>query len=452
MPELFGTDGVRGIPGRPPLTADLIRRLGFVAAQVLSPRERRNGDRRPVLLCRDTRDSGVWIGKALSDGFRRAGLAALDLGVLPTPAVSCLAPRWQAPFGVVISASHNPPEFNGVKFFSPKGYKLAPALERKIESGLDALGDLPPAVPLPRCEGAAPAAEFYRDFLVSTFPPELDLTGLRVVFDGAHGAAARIGPELLRGLGAEVFAVGCAPDGRNINRGCGALDTGRMRREVVRRRAHFGVSLDGDADRAVFSDERGRLLEGDDVIALSALHLREQGLLRGDAVVVTVMSNLGLVRFLEGLGIGVIQVPVGDRNVTEALEARGLVLGGENSGHVVFRRLNPTGDGLLTCLQTLAAWRRTGGPMSRLHSLFRRYPQILKNIHVAERVPLEELKGFTQALARAEARIKDRGRIFVRYSGTEPLLRILVESADPVLTRNLADGLSAVFREEVKKL
>ncbi|MDE2292113.1 MAG: phosphoglucosamine mutase, partial [Elusimicrobia bacterium] len=229
---------------------------------------------------------------------------------------------------------------------------------------------------------------------------------------------------------------------------CGALDTGLLRRTVVARRAHCGLAVDGDADRCMLADEKGRLLDGDALIALSALHLRTLGLLRGQKVVLTVMSNLGLVSFLRREGIGSVQVPVGDKNVTEALDRDGLELGGENSGHVVFRRLAPTGDGLLTGLQTLAAWRARGGPLSRVRALYRTYPQVLLNLRVAERVPLERLRGFQAELRRAERRLKDCGRVFVRYSGTEPLLRILVEAEDEAATRALSARLASVFKRE----
>ncbi|MFH1726388.1 MAG: phosphoglucosamine mutase [Elusimicrobiota bacterium] len=468
---LFGTDGVRGIPGEPPLTARAVRRLGLATAAVLLERigaRPKDGSRPLILMGRDTRSSGLSVGRWLARGFAEAGCRTVDLGVVPTPAVAYLTPGRRALCGTVISASHNPSEFNGIKFFTADGLKASPELEGAIESRLSARGGCLPRLG-PAAKGTRGGAERepstsgygasrrdagavrdYVDFLRSTFPPSLDLSGLRIVFDGSNGAAARIGPELLSGLGAEVVKVGCSPDGTNINTGCGALATARMQREVVRRRAHCGISVDGDADRALLADERGRLLDGDALIALSALHLRGKGLLRGDKVVLTVMSNLGLVRFLASRGIGTVQVPVGDRNVTRALEAEGLVLGGENSGHIVFRRLIPTGDGLLTSLQTLAAWIETGGPLSRVRSLYRSYPQILRNVRVERRAPLEKLAGFQRALREVRRRLERSGRVFVRYSGTEPVLRILVEGADGALTRTVSRGLVRTFRQEVE--
>ena len=445
MSGLFGTDGVRGIPGSGSLSASGVRRLARAAASIFL--DRIPARRRPfVLLGRDTRGSGPALARALADGFAAAGVGVADLGIVPTPAVSYLTPRRDAICGVVVSASHNPAEFNGIKFFDGTGRKLAPELEAAIERRL-------PRGPDPGARGTKPAkdprgAAEYLDFLRSTMPADADLGGLRIVFDGANGAAASIGPALLRVLGAEVFTVGCRPDGGNINLGCGAQEPGLMRREVLRRRAHCGVAVDGDADRCQLADERGRLLDGDALIALSALHLQGQGLLRGDQVVLTVMSNLGLIDFLRRRGIGAVQVPVGDRNVTEALDRDDLALGGENSGHVVFRRLAPTGDGLLTALQTLAAWRARGGALSASRSLYRVFPQVLLNVRVERRLPLEGLKSFQAELKRAHKLLRDSGRVFVRYSGTEPLLRILVEAEDGGLTKALSSRLAQVFKQE----
>ena len=271
-----------------------------------------------------------------------------------------------------------------------------------------------------------------------------------MVLDCAHGAAYRTAPRLLKTLGAEVFPLGCSPDGRNINTGCGALDTAAMRREVLRRGAHCGISLDGDADRALLADERGRLLDGDALIALAALDLQRKGLLKGGKVVVTVMSNYGMIRYLSARGIAAVQVPVGDRNVTDALEEGGLSLGGENSGHVVFRRLAPTGDGLLTALQTLAVLVESGGGLSRFRSLYPSFPQLLKNLRVAAKVPLADLPALQRSIRQAGRSLSGRGRVFVRYSGTEPVLRFLVEGPDRALVRRICAGLVASYRRDIR--
>ena len=446
MSGLFGTDGVRGIPGTEPLTPPTVRRLARLAGTLLlSRRERRSPF---VLLGRDTRSTGPALARALAEGFAASGVRTVDLGVVPTPTVSYLTPRRGALCGVVVSASHNPPEFNGIKFFSDCGRKLGPELEVELEKRLARCAD--PGRRAVRLEKDASGGREYLDFLRSTVPPHEDLSGLKVVFDGANGAASAVGPELLRELGCQVSLVGCRPDGKNINRACGAMETEALRREVVRRGADCGIAVDGDADRCVLSDEKGRLLDGDSLIALSAMHLRNEGILRGDGVVLTVMSNLGLVEYLRGHGISSVQVPVGDRNVTEALDRYDLVLGGENSGHVVFRRFAPTGDGLLTALQTLAAWRVRGGRLSSVRGLYRVFPQVLLNVRVSKRVPLEDLKEFQSELERAQRALKDSGRVFVRYSGTEPLLRILVEAEDRKLTRSVSGRLAEVFKREAE--
>ena len=351
----------------------------------------------------------------------------------------------------MVSASHNPAEFNGIKFFTSDGFKMEPEQEDEIERRIAAVAD-PRGSAAPVRPGHADAAEDYLDFLRSTFPADRDLAGLRLVVDCANGAACEFAPRLLRSLGAEVFALGCRPDGKNINRGCGALATEAMRREVVSRGASCGISLDGDADRALFADERGRLLDGDAIITMAALDLHSRGILRGNAVVLTVMSNFGMIEFLRGRGIRTLSVPVGDRNVTDAIEEDGLSLGGENSGHVVYRRYSPTGDGMLTALQTLAILVRSGKPMSAYRGLYRPYPQILSNVRIEHRVPLEELPRTRAAIRRSEARLKGHGRVFVRYSGTEPLVRVLVEGPEKPVCQSLSKNIIATFQEELRSV
>lgn len=446
MTGLFGTDGVRGIPGTEPLTTPTVRRLARLAGSLLLSRRERSSP--IVLLGRDTRSSGPALARALAEGFAAAGVGTVDLGVVPTPTVSYLTPRRGALCGVVVSASHNPPEFNGIKFFSECGRKVTPEFEGELERRLPRCAD--PGRRAVRVEADPGGEREYLDFLRSTVPPHEDLGGLKVVFDGANGAASRIGPELLRELGCRVTVLGCRPDGRNINRRCGAMETEGLRREVVRHGADCGIAVDGDADRCVLSDEKGRMLDGDSLIALSAMHLKDEGILRGHGVVLTVMSNLGLVQFLKRQGVFSVQVPVGDRNVTEALDRYDLVLGGENSGHVVFRRLAPTGDGLLTALQTVAAWRVRGGRLSSVRGLYKVFPQVLLNVRVSKRVPLEDLSEFQSELERAQRSLKDSGRVFVRYSGTEPLLRILVEAEDQKLVRSVSGRLAEVFKREAE--
>ena len=426
--KLFGTDGVRGIPGRDPLTAATVRALAYHGACVLLERSgvKVNGRVLRIAVGRDTRGSGPALERSLVSGFSAAGVEAVDLGVIPTPGVSFLTPRLGCFAGIVISASHNPAEYNGIKFFDGHGFKMTPALEHEVERRLLA-GRPIPETRRRLLESARDRASLYLDFLRSSLPAALDLDGVRLVVDCAHGAAAAFAPRLFASLGVEVIPLGVRPNGRNINAGCGALEPGTMAREVRRRKADAGVAFDGDADRALVCDEAGALLDGDAVIGAAAARLLRTGGLKGGKVALTVMSNFGLIRYLNERGVEVVTTPVGDRHVTEAIEREGLSLGGENSGHVVFRDFAPTGDGILTALQTLAAWRESGKPMSALRRLYTPTPQTLLNQHVRHKPALEGLPRTQAAIAHAAKALSGRGRVFVRYSGTEPSLRVLVE-------------------------
>lgn len=448
--NLFGTDGVRGIPGQPPLTADTVRSIAFLAArELLKQRSLSFNGRGPfVLMGRDTRASGPSLARALSAGFSDAGCRTVDIGVIPTPGVSVLVPRLRAAGGVVISASHNPAEFNGIKFFDARGRKLDPRCEARIENGLLRRQARRSKTAL-RVERADHHAELYRDFLRSSFPATLDLSGARLVVDCANGAACKLAPELFRMLGADVVEFACRPDGHNINKGCGAVHPDALCREVRRRRAHAGVCFDGDADRALLCDEKGAILDGDAIVAVAAERLARQGRLKAGKVVLTVMSNFGLVAALKAKGLEVVSVPVGDKFVTEAMDREGLSLGGESSGHVVFSEYEPTGDGILTALQILAAWRESGKPLSAVRRTFTPVPQFLRNLRVQRRAPLEKLPRFRAAAAACQRRFKGRGRVFVRYSGTEPLLRILVEGPGPV--KGMAEELAQVYLSETRQ-
>lgn len=448
--KLFGTDGVRGIPGKEPLTARTVEAIAYHAARALLERAgtRINGSRPRIALGRDTRGSGPEIARWLARGFAAAGVETLDLGVIPTPGVSYLTPRVGAFAGVVVSASHNPAEYNGIKFFDGLGFKMCPELEAEVEKAV-ARGDA-----LPRAKGSARLVDgrgheaLYKDFLRSAFPAARDLSGVRLVVDCAHGAAAAYAPALLAALGADVIPLGVRPDGRNINAGCGALVPERMGAEVRRSRADAGVAFDGDADRALVCDEKGALLDGDMVIGAAAARLLARGALHGRKVALTVMSNYGLIKYLESRGIGVVTTPVGDRHVTEAIEREGLSLGGENSGHVVFRDFAPTGDGMLTALQTLAAWRESGQPMSALRRLYAPTPQTLVALRVSARPALDTLPRTQAEIARVGKALAGRGRVFVRYSGTEPVLRVLVEGPSKAENARLAHSIGQIFAAE----
>jgi phosphoglucosamine mutase len=452
MERLFGTDGVRGIPGKAPLTTAGVTAIAYYAALALlkAAGVRVNGARPRIALGLDTRGSGPALARALAAGFSSAGVETLDLGVIPTPGVSYLVPRLGCFAGVVVSASHNPAEYNGIKFFDALGFKMSPALETQVERGV--------AAPMRRLGGSVHMADgrefaaLYYDFLRSAFPAMLDLDGVRLVVDCANGAAAAFAPVLFRSLGATVIAVGVKPNGRNINLGCGALAADNMGREVRKHHAHAGVAFDGDADRALVCDEKGALLDGDAVIGAAAARLLRRGGLRGGKVAVTVMSNYGLIKFLLGLGVGVVTVPVGDRHVTEAIEKEGLSLGGENSGHVVFRDFAPTGDGMLTALQTLAAWRESKKPMSALRRLYPPTPQTLIALRVQRKPPLDKLSRTQAAIGKAERGLAGRGRVFVRYSGTEPVLRVLVEGPSKSENARIAREIGAAFFAETGQI
>jgi phosphoglucosamine mutase len=437
MSRLFGTDGVRGVAGRWPLTPDFVERLGFFAGEAFAATDKRKA----VLVVRDTRASGASLQAALARGLRRAGLEVADGGVLPTASVAVLAPRYGFAGGAVISASHNPAAFNGIKFFDATGRKLKEEAEDAVEAGARSTRDLPAprggAAPL---EGARASKDFL-DFLKGTIPG-LDLAGFPMVVDAANGAASAVGPALFRSLGARVTVINAAPDGKNINRKCGALHPEALARAVRRERAALGIAFDGDADRAIFVDESGAVRDGESALLVCARHMKLRGRLKNDVVVSTVMSNLGFKRAVESLGLRYEETPVGDKYVADALVRSGGVLGGEPSGHVIFREFLGTGDGLLTALQVLRVLRETGRPFSALAALAVKLPQILLNVTVKERKPLEAMNGFSAALKKAEALLAGQGRVFVRYSGTEPLLRIMVEGPDRATVDSLARGLA----------
>ncbi|MBI4677367.1 MAG: phosphoglucosamine mutase [Elusimicrobia bacterium] len=470
--RLFGTDGVRGIPGQHPLTPEMVRSIARAAAGLLLKRRPSvNGGGPFIVMGRDTRASGPALCRSLARGFSAAGCRTWDLGVVPTPAVSYLACGLKALCGVTVSASHNPAEFNGIKFFMGDGLKMPEPLEARIERLVTkppaCAGKAPgsgrgrrPSVPCAIRKGVGGRGEAvdgrglagrYGEFLRSVFPAHLDLGGMRIVVDCAHGAASAIAPGLLEDLGAEVVRLGCAPDGSNINEGCGALETRAMRRRVLESRAHAGVAFDGDADRAIFCDEKGRIADGDALIALAALRLKRIGILRDDKVVVTVMTNLGLVKFLENEGIASVIVPVGDRNVADAIEEGGLSLGGEASGHLIFRCFAPTGDGIVTALETLAAVRESGRSFSGALPRYRVFPQILRNVPVAKKVPLKRLPAFLKRVRVHEGRMKGFGRVVVRYSGTEPLFRIMVEGPSAAQVRRITADLTKAYLYESRQ-
>jgi phosphoglucosamine mutase len=440
--SLFGTDGIRGTANIPPMTADVALKVAMAAAA-----EFRRGDHRHlVVIGKDTRLSGYMLEPALTAGFISMGLDVTLVGPVPTPAVAFLTRSLRADLGVMISASHNPFEDNGIKLFGPDGYKLSDEVETAIETRM--LGPLDehlaPAAALGRARRLDDAAGRYIEAVKATFPRGLRLEGLRIVVDCANGAAYKVAPTVLWELGAEVIPVAVAPDGLNINRDCGATHPRRMQEEVVAKRADIGLALDGDADRLIVCDERGRIIDGDQIMALIARRLADGGALKGGAVVATVMSNLGLERYLKARGIGLVRTPVGDRYVVERMRADGFNVGGEQSGHLVLGDHATTGDGLVAALQVLAAMQEAREPASAVTAQFDPVPQVLRNVRYTGRPPLEA-DTVVAAIAAAETLLAGSGRLLIRKSGTEPLIRVMAEGDDADLVAAVVADLCTVI-------
>ncbi|MDQ4095805.1 MAG: phosphoglucosamine mutase [Actinomycetota bacterium] len=434
MTRLFGTDGVRGVANRD-LTPDLALALGRAAGRVLAPG---GGE---VVIGRDTRVSGPMLEAALTAGLASAGVEVRLAGILPTPGVAFLTVDEKARAGAVISASHNPVADNGIKFFSELGAKLAESAEAEIEQMLgDAVTDRPAGVDVGGVGIIEGASVRYVDYLLGAL--DGDLENLKIVLDCAHGAAWEAGPIAFQKAGADVVAIHDTPDGSRINVECGSTSMGELAARVVDEGAALGLAFDGDADRVLAVDERGEAVDGDRIIGMLALELHDSGRLHNDIVVATVMSNLGFVRALEGQGIEVIAAPVGDKFVAEAMTESGAVLGGEQSGHVIFGEQATTGDGILTGLQVARAVAHTGRPLSELAHFFEPFPQVLINVGAAHKDRLEEATGLWADVRAAEDSLGDDGRVLVRASGTEPLVRVMVEAADAPTAQRVAGELA----------
>ena len=440
--KLFGTDGIRGEANAEPMTAETALRVGQAAAR----RFRRGDHRHRVVIGKDTRLSGYLLEPALTAGFISMGLDVILVGPMPTPAVAMLTRSLRADLGVMLSASHNPFQDNGIKLFGPDGFKLSDEMEAAIERdvGSDLTSDLAPARELGRAKRLDDAQGRYTEFVKQTFPKGLTLDGLKVVVDCAHGAAYKVAPEVLWELGAEMIPLAVAPDGFNINRKCGSTATESMREQVVAHGAHFGLALDGDADRVIIADEKGALVDGDQVMALIAGDWSRRNQLRGGGLVATVMSNLGLERHLAGIGLTLVRTPVGDRYVVEHMRAHGFNVGGEQSGHIILGDYSTTGDGLIAALQVLAVLVQSGRPTSEVCRVFAPLPQVLKNARVNGAATLEDAR-VKAAIAARENRLAGQGRLLSRPSGTEPLIRVMAEGED-------ATVIAAVVEEIVGAL
>lgn len=438
--KIFGTDGVRGRANSYPMTAEMALKLGAAAGRYF----RRDGsDAHRVVIGKDTRLSGYMFENALTAGFTSTGMNVFLLGPVPTPAVGMLTTSMRADVGVMISASHNPHQDNGIKFFGPDGFKLSDEAERCIENLV--LSEIEPAQPLNigRARHIYDGRFRYNERVKATLPAGLSLDGLKVVVDCANGAAYRAAPEVLWELGAEVVQIGTAPDGFNINEGCGSTSPQAAAAAVREHGADVGLCLDGDADRIMIVDETGVVADGDQLMALMAARWAETSRLKGSALVATVMSNLGLERFLQGKGLGLERTSVGDRYVVERMRSGGFNLGGEQSGHIVMTDFSTTGDGLLAGLQFLAAMVETGKPASALVRNFDPVPQLLKNVRFdVGQMPLDS-QSVKSAIAQAEADLTGQGRLLIRKSGTEPLIRVMAECEDEGLLTRVVDGIVA---------
>ncbi|MCT4684241.1 MAG: phosphoglucosamine mutase [Roseicyclus sp.] len=435
---LFGTDGVRGRANTHPMTAEMALRLGAAAGRYF----RRDGSRaHRVVIGKDTRLSGYMLENALTAGFTSTGMNVLLLGPVPTPAVGLLTPSMRADVGVMISASHNPATDNGIKFFGPDGFKLSDEAEMEIEALVAGEFEAAQAQNIGRAKRIDDGRFRYVERVKSTFPQGLTLDGLKVVIDCANGAAYRAAPEVLWELGAEVIPLGVSPDGFNINAGVGSTAPEAAAAKIRETGADVGICLDGDADRVILLDETGAVADGDQIMALFAARWAEEGRLKGQTLAATVMSNLGLERFLGERAIKLHRTAVGDRYVVEAMRAHGLNLGGEQSGHIVMTDYATTGDGLIAGLQFLGEMVRTGRPASRLARSFETVPQLLKNVrYAAGQAPLD-LPAVQAAIAAGEAKLEGQGRLLIRKSGTEPLIRVMAEAEDEALMLAVVDEI-----------
>lgn len=444
---LFGTDGVRGTANTYPMTAELALRLGAAVGRYFQSSGGKGAHR--VVIGKDTRLSGYMLENALTAGLTSTGMNVLLLGPVPTPAVGFLTRSMRADLGVMISASHNPAADNGIKFFGPDGFKLSDEAEAAIEALLDGEMALAPPDRIGRAKRIDDGRARYVERVKSTFPQGYTLDGLKVVIDCANGAAYRAAPEALWELGAEVIPVGTSPNGHNINDHVGSTHVTTAAEAVVTHGAHVGICLDGDADRVMILDEAGRVADGDQIMALFAARWAEEGRLNGGTLVASVMSNLGLERFLTGRGLRLERAPVGDRYVVEAMRKGGWNLGGEQSGHIVMTDYATTGDGLIAGLQFLAEMARTGQPASALVQSFETVPQMLKNVRYgAGQEPLKA-PAVQAAIAGAEARLNGKGRLLIRKSGTEPLIRVMAECEDEGMLTEVVDDIVEAVRRAV---
>ncbi|MDP6304811.1 MAG: phosphoglucosamine mutase [Alphaproteobacteria bacterium] len=440
--DIFGTDGIRGTANMEPMTAATALRVAMATGY----RFLRGNHRHLVVIGKDTRLSGYMLEPAMTAGFISMGMDVVLVGPLPTPAVAMLTRSLRADLGVVLSASHNPYQDNGIKLFGPEGYKLSDTVEREIEEHMDngVKAHLAASEQLGKAMRLDDAQGRYIEYVKNTFPKGLRLDGMKIVIDCAHGAAYRVAPLVLWELGAEVIPIGTQPDGFNINYDCGATEPQAMCAKVVESKADIGIALDGDADRLIIADEKGEIIDGDQIMALVAMDWKDAGHIRGDALVATVMSNMGLERYLASLDLGLVRAQVGDRYVVETMRSGGHNVGGEQSGHIILSDYSTTGDGLIAALQVLSVIVKTGRPASEVTRRFDPFPQVLRSVSFNGAEPLEnsEVKA---AIAESEAKLGGNGRLVVRKSGTEPLIRVMAEAEDERLVGGVVERIVEVI-------
>jgi len=440
--KYFGTDGIRGRTNEGAMTAEIAMKVGQAAGAHFV----RGSHRHRVLIGKDTRLSGYMMESALTAGFTSVGMDVVLVGPMPTPAVAMLTKSMRADLGVMISASHNPYVDNGIKLFGPDGYKLSDETEARIEKAIDGKVALAPAEQIGRARRIDDAQGRYISIAKATFPDHLRLDKLRIVIDCANGAAYKVAPDSLWELGAELIQIGVTPNGTNVNDKVGSTAPAALQAKVVETRADIGIALDGDADRLIVVDDKGQIVDGDQLMALIAVNAAKTHTLKGDGIVATIMSNLGLERFLWGQGIALHRTPVGDRYVVEAMRAGGYNVGGEQSGHIVLSDYATTGDGLIAALQVLAALVESGKPAHELLKLFDPLPQLLKNVRFTGGQPLEDDK-VKQVIAQAEKELDGKGRLVIRKSGTEPLIRVMAEGEDEAQVNEVVDRICDAVRK-----
>ncbi|MEW6713649.1 MAG: phosphoglucosamine mutase [Nitrospirota bacterium] len=446
--KLFGTDGIRGKANHYPMTGEMAFEVGRAAAYVLKKKHGRD----IILIGKDTRLSGYMLESALTSGICSMGVDVVLVGPMPTPGIAFVTRSLRVDAGIVISASHNPYDDNGIKFFSSDGMKLPDSIENEIEKAVfsSALKKIrPEGDGIGKAHRVDDASGRYIEYVKSTFPKGKTLEGLKIVVDCANGSAYKITPSVLHELGADVIAINNTPDGQNINADCGATHPEAMQRAVLEHKADIGIAHDGDADRVILCDAKQEIVDGDKIMAICALDMKSEGILKGKTVVATVMSNIGFEICLKKAGINVIRTQVGDRYVVEEMLRRGCNLGGEQSGHVIFLDYNTTGDGAITALQILSVMSRTGKTLSELASVIPIYPQVLVNVHVPKPKSMDEFPLVTAAIKKAEKKLKS-GRIFVRPSGTEPKIRVMVEGDDMAVITEIAEDIADVIKSSMK--